>query len=163
MSYTEAVILDTEWTTWPGALERSWSGKDEYREIIRIGAIIIDLDSLQEIEVLDVFVKPSINPNLSDYCIKLTGITDKQIQAEGIEIHEALHKFGDFVGDRKIFSYGGDILILFENMRLNNIVFDARTLQSDRPIVVNDYDQTDSSLESNVVEVILYVQVTGIR
>ena len=156
MSHKEAVILDTEWTTWPGALERSWSGKDEYREIIRIGAIIIDLDSLQEIEVLDVFVKPSINPNLSDYCTKLTGITDEQTQAEGIEIHEALHKFGDFVGDRKTFSYGGDILILFENMRLNNIVFDARTLQSDRPIVVNDYKQTDSCLDSNAVEVILY-------
>ena len=156
MRHKEAVIYDTEWTTWPGALERSWSGKGEYREIIRIGAISIDLDNLQEINVLDVFVKPSINPNLSDYCTKLTGITDEKIQAEGIDIREALHKFGDFVGGRNTFSYGGDILIIFENLRLNNIVFDAKTLQSDRPIVVNDYNQTDSCLDSNAVEVILY-------
>jgi len=156
MRHKEAIIYDLEYTTWAGASERHWSGKDEYREIIRIGAISIDLDSLQEIEVLDVFVKLSINPNLSDYCTKLTGITDEQIQAEGIEIHDALHKFGDFVGGRNTFSYGGDILIIFENMRLNNIVFDARTLQGDRPIVVNDYNQTDSCHESNAVEVILY-------
>ena len=156
MSHKEVVICDTEWTTWPGSLERSWSEKDEYREIIRIGAISVDLDNLQEIEVLDVFVKPSINPNLSGYCTKLTGITDEQIQAEGIDMHEALHKFGDFVKGRNTFSYGGDILIVFENLRLNNIMFDARTLQGDRPIVVNDYHQTDYCPESNAVEVVLY-------
>ena len=79
MSNKEAVIYDLEWTTWSGAIEREWSEKDEYREIIRIGAISIDLDSLQEIEALDVFVKPSVNPILSDYCTKLTDITDEQI------------------------------------------------------------------------------------
>jgi len=161
MSNKEAVIYDLEWTTWSGALERQWSGKDEYREIIRIGAISIDLDSLQEIEALDVFVKPSTNPILSDYCVKLTDITDEQIQADGIELHEALHKFADFVGDRNIYCYGGDIWIILENLRLNNIAFNARTLQSDRPIVINEYNkdsgnQTDSCLESNVVEVLLY-------
>ena len=156
MSHKEAVIYDLEFTTWSEALERHWSGKDEYREIIRIGAISIDLDNLQEIEALDILVKPSVKPVLSDYCIKLTDITDEQILAEGIELHEALHKFVDFVGKRNIFSYGDDILVILENLRLNNIAFNARTLQSDRPIVINEYNQTDSCLESNVVEVILY-------
>lgn len=156
MSHKEAVIYDLEWTTWSVALERSWSEKDEYREIIRIGAISIDLDSLQEIAALDVFVKPSVNPILSNYCAKLTDITDEQIQAEGIELHEAIHKFVDYVGKRNIFSYGGDIVIILENLGLNNIVFDARTLQSDRLIIINEYNQTDSCFESNVVEVILY-------
>ena len=156
MSHKEAVIYDLEFTTWSGALERRWSEKDEYREIIRIGAISIDLDSLQEIEALDVFVKPSANPILSNYCAKLTDITDEQIQAEGIELHEALHKFVDFVGGENIFSYGNDILVILENLGLNNIVFDARTLQSHRPIIINEYNQTDSCFESNVVEVILY-------
>jgi hypothetical protein len=156
MSHKEAVIYDLELTTWSGANERHWSGKDEYREIIRIGAISIDLDNLQEIEALDVFVKPSVNPVLSDYCVKLTDITNEQIQAEGIELYEAIHKFVDFVGKRNIFSYGEDILDILENLRLNNIAFNARTLQSDRPIVINEYNQTDSCLESNVVEVALY-------
>ena len=156
MSHKEAVIYDLEWTTWLGTLEREWSERDEYREIIRIGAISIDLYSLQEIEVLDVIVKPSINPILSDYCVKLTDITDEQIQAEGIELHEAIHKFVDFVRRRNIFHYGNDILIILENLWLNNITFNARTLQSDRPIVINEYNQTDSCLESNVVEVTLY-------
>jgi hypothetical protein len=156
MSHKEAVIYDLEYTTWSGANERHWSGKDEYREIIRIGAISIDLDNLQEIEALDVFVKPSVNPVLSDYCVKLTDITNEQIQAEGITLHEALHKFIDFVGKRNTFCYGEDILNILENLRLNNIAFNARTLQSDRPIVINEYNQTDSCLESNVVEVTSY-------
>jgi len=156
MSRNEAVIFDLEYTTWSGANERRWAGKDEYKEIIRIGAISIDLDNLQEIEAFDVFVKPSVNPILSDYCVKLTDITNEQIQAEGIELCEAIHKFVDFVGKRSIFSYGSDILEILENLRLNNIVFNARTLQSDRPIVINEYNQTDSCLESNVVEVTLY-------
>jgi hypothetical protein len=156
MSHKEAVIYDLEYTTWSGALERRWSGKDEYREIIRIGAVSVDLDSLQEIEALDVFVKPSINPILSDYCVKLTDITNEQIQAEGIALHEALHKFADFVGKRNIFSYGTDIWVILENLRLNNVAFNARALQGDRPIVINEYNQTDSCLESNVVEVTLY-------
>jgi hypothetical protein len=156
MSHNEAVIYDLEFTTWPGANKRCWSGKDEYREIIRIGAISIDLDSLQEIEALDVFVKPSVTPILSDYCVKLTDITDEQIQAEGIALHEALHKFVDFVGKRNTFYYGADIVMILENLRLNNIAFNARTLQGDHPIVINEYNQTDSCLESNTVEVILY-------
>ena len=156
MRHKKAIIYDLEYTTWAGANERHWSGKDEYREIIRIGAISIDLDCLQEIEALDVFVKPSINPILSDYCVKLTDITDEQIQAEGIALHEAIHKFVDFVGKRNTFCYGHDILEILENLRLNNIAFNARTLQSDRPIVINECNQTDPCLESNVVEVTLY-------
>ena len=156
MSNNEAVIYDLELTTWSGANERSWSEKDEYREIIRIGAISIDLDSLQEIEALDVFVKPALNPILSNYCVKLTDITDEQIQIEGIELREALHKFVNFVGKRNIFSYGEDTLTILENLGLNNIAFNARTLHSHRPIIINEYNQTDSCFESNVVEVILY-------
>ncbi len=156
MSHKEAVIYDLEYTTWPGTLERNWSGENEHREIIRIGAISIDLDNLQEIEAMDVFVKPSVNPILSDYCAKLTDITDEQIQIEGIELHEALHKFVNFVGKRNIFCHGSDIVVILENLKLNNIAFNARTLQSDRPIVINEYNQTDFCLESNVVEITLY-------
>jgi len=156
MSHKEAVIFDLEFTTWPGALERVWSKRDEYREIIRIGAISIDLNSLQEVEVLDFFVKPSANPVLSDYCVKLTDITNEQIQSEGIALHEAIYKFVDFVGKRNIFSYGCDALIILENLWLNNIAFNARTLQGDCPIIINEYNQTDSCVESNVVEVTLY-------
>ena len=157
MSHKEAVIYDLEYTTWSGAHERKWSGKDEHREIIRIGAISIDLDSLQEVEALDLIVKPSVNPILSDYCVKVTDITDEQIKADGIELREALHKFAGFVGKRKIFSYGYDIMVILENLWLNNIAFNTRTLRGDRSVILHENGkQTDSHLESNVVEVLLY-------
>jgi hypothetical protein len=54
MSHKEAVIYDLEYTTWQGAHERKWSGENEHREIIRIGAISIDSDNLQETGALDI-------------------------------------------------------------------------------------------------------------
>ena len=33
------VLLDTEYTTWEGAQDRNWSGLNEHREIVQIGAI----------------------------------------------------------------------------------------------------------------------------
>jgi len=156
MSHKEAVICDLEYITWPGTDERRWAKTDEYREIIRIGAISIDLDNLQEIKALDIIVKPSVNPALSDYCVTLTDITNEQIQTEGRAFLEALQMFTDFVGKRNIFSYGDDIVAILENLMLNNHTFTAKTLQSHRPIIINEYNQTESCLESNVVEVSLY-------
>jgi hypothetical protein len=102
-----------------------------------------------------------VNPILSDYCVKLTDITNEQIQAEGIALHEALHKFVDFVGKRNTFYCGIDIVVILENLKLNNIAFNARTLKSNHSIIINEYNkdhnnQTDSCIESNVAEVTLY-------
>ncbi len=161
MSHKEVVIYDLEFTTWPGAIERNWSGIEEYREIISIGAIRVDLDNLQEIEAMEVIVKPSVNPSLSDYCTNLTGITDGHIKVEGIEIHEALQKFASFIEERNIFSYGFDIVVILENLRLNNIQFNAKTLNRDRSIILKEYhkdngNQIESPHELNVLEVPLY-------
>ncbi len=161
MSNKETVIYDLEYTTWQGAHARKWSRENEHREIIRIGAISIDSGSLQETGALDIVVKPSINPILSDYCAEVTDITDEQIKADGIEFHEALDKFAGFVGEKNIFSYGYDIMVILENLWLNNFVFDARTLKGDRSVILNEYHndngkQTDSHLESNIVEILLY-------
>lgn len=36
------MIYDLEFTTWPGAQERNWTGPGEFREIVQIGALRVD-------------------------------------------------------------------------------------------------------------------------
>ena len=39
------VIYDTEFTSWKGSQERNWSKPNEYRELVAIGALLINLQS----------------------------------------------------------------------------------------------------------------------
>ncbi len=71
------ILLDVECTTWEGAIDRCWSGPGEHREVVQIGAILVE--NLQEISVLQSFVRPRINPKLSDFFVELTGIEQKYL------------------------------------------------------------------------------------
>jgi inhibitor of KinA sporulation pathway (predicted exonuclease) len=81
------VLWDTEFTSWPGCNENGWDNeKGEYREIIQIGAVKVDTESMEEIDRFNKFVKPQINPELSDYIKNLTGITQEDVnQAEKLK------------------------------------------------------------------------------
>ena len=54
------VVFDTEFTAWEGSLERDWRGEDEYREIVQIGAVIVETDNFDELDSFSVFVKPKV-------------------------------------------------------------------------------------------------------
>ncbi len=49
----EVIIYDLEYTTWHGAIERNWSKENEIREITWIAAILVDVNTLQEIDSFD--------------------------------------------------------------------------------------------------------------
>lgn len=44
-------------------------------EIIEFPAVLVDAKKRKIVDHFQAFVKPSINPKLSEFCIKLTGIT----------------------------------------------------------------------------------------
>lgn len=48
-------------------------------EIIEFPAVLVDAKNRKIIDNFQAFVKPTINPKLSDFCIKLTGITQVNI------------------------------------------------------------------------------------
>ncbi len=112
------IIYDLEYTTWEGAQERSWSGENEFKEIVQIGALKVDQENLEEVEQLYLTLKPRINPELSEYFTKLTGITQDQIENEGIEIEDGLKQFFDFSHGHIACSNGNDQLIIGENIGL---------------------------------------------
>lgn len=116
----EFIIWDTEFTAWKGSFERNWSNPGEYRELVQIGAIRADRDTLTEKDYFSVFIQPVKNPLLSEYFTNLTHITQDKIKKEGISFKKAAEQFRQWVGDTPC--YGGkDELVLDENFMLYGI------------------------------------------
>lgn len=144
----KVVILDTEYTAWPGSAEHSWSRPNEYKEIVQIGAILVDTSQFIEIDNINLFVKPVKNPVLSDYFIDLTGIKQKDVDENGIFLKEAVLKFSSWCGFHQVYSYGGDEQIIEENCNLLSIPFlfnkhifkDIRDIFQNHGIPVSQYN-----------------------
>ena len=117
----DIVILDTEYTTWEGALQRMWSGPNEERELVQISGIrVSDFKTLNGTKFFSVFTKPCINPELSDYFIDLTGIKQKDIEENGIAIEEGIKRFSDFSKNSYCLCWGDDVRVLEKNLSLIN-------------------------------------------
>lgn len=69
------VIVDTELTCDEPSLPKN------EMEVIEIGAVKFNLSTLEIVDEFQAFVKPKWNHNLTDYCKKLTGITQEQINS----------------------------------------------------------------------------------
>ena len=117
-------ILDLEWTAWEGSVERGWSGPDEEIEIVQFGmAVYADTAAIEEVDSLEVLVRPQINPDLSDYFTQLTGITQEDVDREGIAFPDALGRGSDFLGNSidTIHCFGSDGNVLHINCDLMGI------------------------------------------
>lgn len=91
MKFNKLLVIDLEATCWDGPDSQEQIGTSVYQktqEIIECGIACIsmrDKDKYEPkiIETRSIFVKPTIHPILSDYCTKLTGITQEQIDYAG--------------------------------------------------------------------------------
>lgn len=103
------VVADLEYTAWEGSLANGWSAPGEFREIVQIGAVrVARADGLREADAFAVLVRPTLNPSLSDYFTRLTGITNDDLARGGVSLPEALDSFAAFAGDLPILTHGGD-------------------------------------------------------
>ena len=119
-------IFDLEYTAWECSMARHWLTPGEFREIVQIGAVKLDADSFAPLGEFDRLVRPRINPLLSPYFEKLTGITSRQIARDGEDFATAYASFLDFVGEGPIAAFGRDDRALQDNLRLYGIT--ARAL-----------------------------------
>ena len=109
----KAVIFDLEFTSWPGSNERMWSLPEENREVVQIGAVKIETtNGLREMGSFTILVQPLKNPVLSEYFVKLTGITQAQVDNQGSPFPNALAHFTDFIGK-------SPVNILYRNNKIN--------------------------------------------
>ncbi|WP_256592648.1 3'-5' exonuclease [Pseudomonas sp. 43NM1] len=52
-------------------------------ETIEIGLVVIDMETLEIVDELQRFVRPQINPTLTDFCKKLTSIQQADVDSAG--------------------------------------------------------------------------------
>ena len=122
----EFVLFDTEFTAWPGSQDRHWTGPGEHRELIQIGAIRVR--DIVEVGCFMTYVRPTLNPTLSDFIMDLTAISQKHVD-EAPPFPEALTAFEEFVGELPAYSWGSDADVFDEN---GLIAGDARRLSRER-------------------------------
>jgi len=126
LKHGTVVVYDTEWTSWSEFAAHNWKQPGRYPEIIQIGAVKLDVaDDFREIAAFQCFVRPKHNPQLSDYIINLTGITQEVIDHEGVPFPDALADFVGFIGGNieALFSFGRDGAIVHRNCDLMGIAF----------------------------------------
>jgi DNA polymerase III epsilon subunit-like protein len=108
------VIYDLEYTSWPGAQDRGWTGPGEFREIVQIGALRVDPATMEVVADFDALVTPVSNPELSDFFVELTGITQADVDDRGQDFADALDDFLKFCDGAYALSYGNDMVIIGE-------------------------------------------------
>lgn len=114
----EVVVFDTEFTAWSGSMQRRWSGPGEHKEIIQIGAVVLDALTLEERRAFAVLIRPVRNPVLSDYLVALTRITNETLLREGVDFARGLAAFIDVAADRPLYCYGRDDRLIAANAEL---------------------------------------------
>ena len=121
------IIFDLEFTAWECSMARRWMAPGEFQEVVQIGAVKLDAQTLTRLDELDLLVAPRFNRTLSPYFTNLTGISDADVAARGMDFAGAYDRFLDFAGDGTIAAFGRDDHVLTANLRLYGIR-DARPL-----------------------------------
>lgn len=102
------VVMDTEQTCWEGSLERQWGGPGEAREVIQIGAVALDTRDFSETACFEILARPVINPELSDFCQALTGLSNERLALEAVDFLDAFDAWEAFVGQSPVAVYRAD-------------------------------------------------------
>jgi len=86
------IIFDLEATCW----EKTSKAVRQINEIIEIGAARLDANA-QVVDTYQTFVRPTKNPILSNFCTKLTSITQVDVNGAS-EFADVMMGFEDWIG-----------------------------------------------------------------
>jgi inhibitor of KinA sporulation pathway (predicted exonuclease) len=100
------ICLDFEFACWPDSLNTQWRDPSRPPEVIEAGAIAIHIDAAKPFLSFSSLVRPGINPQISEYCRSLTGISQDEIHAAPplATVAERLAKWLDGLAPRPIFA-----------------------------------------------------------
>ena len=146
----EYTLLDTEFTSWKGSLQRNWSLPHEYREIVNIGLLRISIDEKQ-ISIgtgLDLYISPRFVLRLSSYFVELTGITQHFLEDKP-PLSSVWPEVYSFIGDSTPLSNGNDGQIIRENLFLNQISSPPFYTQNIRPLLLQGLNIVNSQCVSS--------------
>lgn len=118
-----AIIFDTEFTAWDGSQARNWSEPWEAVELVEIGAVRVDAATFDILDTFQVLVLPKKNPVLSAYFTELTGISQADLESNGIMLPDAIELFEAFAArSLSILSNGTDAAVFVESFECYNLI-----------------------------------------
>jgi inhibitor of KinA sporulation pathway (predicted exonuclease) len=115
------IVYDLEFTAWDGSMAERWLRPGQFREVVQIGAVKLDMGTLEEIADFEILVKPRLNPLLSPYFETLTGIAHADVARRGVDLAEGYERFLAFTEQAQTCAFGRDDLVFAENFRLYGI------------------------------------------
>lgn len=74
---------------------------DFHHEIIEFPMVLINTHTLEIVDSFQEYVKPELNPQLSDFCVKLTGITQKMVEEADV-FPAVLQRVVDWLQEREL-------------------------------------------------------------
>jgi len=96
------LIIDLEATCW----ENATIEQRKQMEMIEIGCAVVEPYSLKLLDQLDIIVKPTKHPELTQFCVNLTSITQEMV-SNGTIFQRAMEQLAAFVKDDDIFCSWG--------------------------------------------------------
>jgi inhibitor of KinA sporulation pathway (predicted exonuclease) len=121
MTKRALIVFDLEFTAWESSMQDRWLAPGQFKEVVQIGAVRLAPDNLAVAESFECLVKPRINPRLSDYFQRLTGITNAQLAERGVDFETGYRRFVAFAGQGVIAAFGHDEWVLEDNIRLHGL------------------------------------------
>jgi inhibitor of KinA sporulation pathway (predicted exonuclease) len=112
-----AVVFDLEFTAWEGSMITRWTRPKELTEVVQIGAVKLDAESLKEVGEFQMLVQPRVNPVLSDYLVQLTGISNAMLKERAVDFITAYRAFLEFADGANTYAFGRDDLIFVDNLK----------------------------------------------
>jgi 3'-5' exoribonuclease 1 len=81
LALDEVVLVDCEFACWADSMATAWSDPARPPELIEIGLARYRRDTGTTTATFESLVRPGVNPRLSDYCRRLTGIAQADVDA----------------------------------------------------------------------------------
>jgi inhibitor of KinA sporulation pathway (predicted exonuclease) len=85
--------------------EACCDAKQTYYEIIEFPSVLVNLQTLQVEDEFQQFVKPTVYPELNEICIKITGITQRDVDG-GVKLDETLTRYATWLEKNKLTENG---------------------------------------------------------
>lgn len=106
--------------------------KITYCEIMQIGAAKLD-EHGNEIETLNLTIKPSFISHIPEWLSIMTGMTEEK-REKGVTLEEGVKRLNDFIGDDKsVWTFSGDWYVLSNSAKKHNIVLPFSEFQLVKP------------------------------
>ena len=104
--FSNLICLDLEFTCWENSRQDDWPDPQFPAEILQVGMAGFDLIQGRCLAKFSAYVRPVLNPRMSDYCVNLLQISQNVIDSSPT-LPEVINQISSFVSD-----YRGDLTLV---------------------------------------------------